>query len=72
MLDSSEGEDVDTLRCWEEDIFQIKIKGDSSWKGSMKENKEADKKVAAIIKSSMKYDKEQVQSKEKRKKGKGE
>ena len=57
LLDSCEGKDVEKLRYCEKEIFKFKIKNHTSWKGSSEENKEADKKIAAIIKSSMKYQK---------------
>ena len=53
FLDSFEGEDAETLRSIEMDVFHTKFKNHDSWEGTMEDNRNADKNVAKAVRSSL-------------------
>ena len=52
LLDSLQGPDGDQMRAIEMDLFHAKFKPEG-WTGTREQNREADKKIAAAIRSSL-------------------
>ena len=62
VLDSLDGEEGDSIRAVEMDVFHSKYKDHDSWTGSAEENRAADSKVANLIRSSLKNRDKNVKS----------